>query len=465
MKKSLLLSAALLSMTVISASASLPSSNVPAGITVQPQPSSTIDISPNAFPLGASAISLTFTSDVDKNTNNERPALLYYNDFTTPVSSTLATSIDMVTWKSAGVLFSDKWTKNGLYKIEIPEGMFFVGGSPNPALELYYEIDVPWYSNPVDKMVLTELGEVVLTFPDVESVKKTDKFKVEFGTLTETMGCYSEIEDNKLIFRMDQGGISSAITNPGQYLLTVQAESIEYVKNGETRMCDEIRLTFFISAAPEPDIWPYCDEVQDGIEYFELELNPGFKTAAEGSFLLANDRAINYLYPADEYGNIDTKAPVAIAKVMYAESDLDNRRIYLGLFNPDNYEEPLNFEIDKHDSFYTSDWTVVPGTLKAWKPEVSGSYCLLLSQGLYSGNYQSIVAGSSESFITSDPYRFYYDIMGNITGVEDVEIAEKATVDAYTLTGLQVLKGASKDAVKNLPAGFYVVNGKKVIIK
>lgn len=54
-------------------------------------------------------------------------------------------------------------------------------------------------------------------------------------------------------------------------------------------------------------------------------------------------------------------------------------------------------------------------------------------------------------------------------GIENI-IADKAelesnTATVYNLQGVCVLKNAPKDAVSNLPAGLYIVNGKKVVIK
>lgn len=53
----------------------------------------------------------------------------------------------------------------------------------------------------------------------------------------------------------------------------------------------------------------------------------------------------------------------------------------------------------------------------------------------------------------------------NDAAVEGIEDDADASYDVYTVAGLQVVKDASVEAVKALPAGLYIVNGKKVIIK
>lgn len=54
-------------------------------------------------------------------------------------------------------------------------------------------------------------------------------------------------------------------------------------------------------------------------------------------------------------------------------------------------------------------------------------------------------------------------IDGVATGVAGVQAAEDAAYDVYTLTGIQVRKGAT--TLGGLPKGIYIVNGKKMYIK
>lgn len=466
MKKSLLLASALLGLSALNVSAALPKSDYPAGYVISPTPDSTVDVSGNKFPLGVSAISFNFNGlDVDKNPANTKPALLYWNDFTTPVATTTVSSIDMETLKSGGVIFPGAWNKNGEYKIEIPEGMFLAGGAPTGAMTLYYEISVGWYADPVDKMVVTELEDIVLHFPAASEVKLASTFDASFGTRTGTDYPFTTVVDgNRVIFKMVQdGGITAKFSTPGHYILHILAGGIEYVQNGQTKKTEEIRLTYFIPEAPEPSIYPWVDEVQeDGIQYFELTAPDGF------TLMVIDDRAANNLYRADSEGNVDLTMPVAVAKVIRTECDTERNLIYLGLFDPYTLE-PLNFELNKgtDSAPLTSDeWTVVPGTLDYWKPSVGGDFCLILAQGLYAGPYQSMIVGSAPDFVTSSPYRYYYQINGVLTDVEEIIAApETETVDAYTYTGIRVLANAPKEALKNLPAGFYIVNGEKVIVK
>ena len=53
-------------------------------------------------------------------------------------------------------------------------------------------------------------------------------------------------------------------------------------------------------------------------------------------------------------------------------------------------------------------------------------------------------------------------------GVNDIlegENGEAVSLEVYNLQGIRVLSNASAADVRNLPAGIYIVNGKKVAIK
>ncbi|MDE6271590.1 MAG: hypothetical protein K2M31_01110 [Muribaculaceae bacterium] len=481
MKKLLLLATAILGLgSANQAVAALPPSSVPSGVTVIPSPGSEIDVTSPEYTLGVSTITLSFGGrEIYPNSKNTVPAELYKNDFSgAPVETTMRASVDMETMKTCGVIFSGAWTSNGQYKIVIPEGMFvYVSGTdandeptgtePTPGMTLYYEINTPWYPTPVDQMVVPELQDIVLTFPGASEVRMTSKYKATFGTLTDYYGIASSVEGNRLIIKMSQsGGIASSFDIPGQYLLGIDPGSVEYVVDGVTKTNNEVRLTYHIHAAPEPSVYPYADEaVTDGIEYFEITAPDGFSD----SFFLMNDRVNNYLYQANEMGDLDKTHPAALCKALWAECDVERHQIYLALYDPLTLE-PLNFTLDQGTFFEpkpTDEWSVVPGSLQPWKPLYSGTYCLLLGQGLYSGEYTSQILGSTPKFIVSEPFRFYYEIEGQVTvGVDKiVNNAEVDSVNVYTLSGIRVLGNAQKSELKNLPAGFYVVNGKKVVVK
>lgn len=51
------------------------------------------------------------------------------------------------------------------------------------------------------------------------------------------------------------------------------------------------------------------------------------------------------------------------------------------------------------------------------------------------------------------------------TGIESVSIAPNAINNVYNMQGILIIKNASTEQINNLPAGLYIVNGKKVVRK
>lgn len=61
---------------------------------------------------------------------------------------------------------------------------------------------------------------------------------------------------------------------------------------------------------------------------------------------------------------------------------------------------------------------------------------------------------------------YQYKIGGEtMTGICVPEVSVNANTDVYTIDGVCVLRNADSDAIKNLPKGFYIVGGKKIIKK
>ncbi len=66
--------------------------------------------------------------------------------------------------------------------------------------------------------------------------------------------------------------------------------------------------------------------------------------------------------------------------------------------------------------------------------------------------------------LTVEEGKLYLYMMGENVGIDAVD-AENGLYNVYNYQGIRILNNADKDAVNALPAGFYIVNGKKVVIK
>ena len=83
------------------------------------------------------------------------------------------------------------------------------------------------------------------------------------------------------------------------------------------------------------------------------------------------------------------------------------------------------------------------------------------------GNYR--ITFSMQTFYLdnaqgSDFIEAKYVVDPNCSGIEGVD-AESGLFTVYNLQGILVLRDASADELKALPAGIYIVNGKKVALK
>ncbi|MDE5552240.1 MAG: hypothetical protein K2I91_03470 [Muribaculaceae bacterium] len=82
------------------------------------------------------------------------------------------------------------------------------------------------------------------------------------------------------------------------------------------------------------------------------------------------------------------------------------------------------------------------------------------------GDYALVLADKSFSCtrmndghqVWSAPYQYFYTVKSGSTKVE--EVAVEGVKSIYNLQGIRINKN-----VENLPAGLYIINGKKVLVK
>ena len=90
----------------------------------------------------------------------------------------------------------------------------------------------------------------------------------------------------------------------------------------------------------------------------------------------------------------------------------------------------------------------------------------IVSQGQYSKNSLQYNASSPRFSCyssTQEKVKIYVKKVGGVTSVPIIFAGDNGTVDVYNLYGVCVKKGAdASDPLQNLPAGMYIVNGKKV---
>lgn len=436
-----------------------PPADLPDGLTVAPE-QGFVDTSNNAYPKGISSIGLTFTQAITPNTANTRPALLYYNDFNEPAEETLATSVDLVTWLTGGVIFKERtWTLPGLYKVEIPEGMFLfadgedaggelTGKNPTPAVTLYYEIYKGYQMEPGSGTV-AKLDVAVLRFLDADEVRPKDPAAEIQFYMDNNASDYSvsyEITDedgdgraNDVVFSLLQGG--NSVTQPGVYGLDIPAGAFEYLVRNEGGPDDdytewtnrEILIKYTIPRGPRPEMDPDPDFAVKSFDSFMMYLPDGF------TLWFADTMGHSPLYGVNEYGEVDTTRVYAYAKVQPYEEGISF--VTLRLYDPITHE-----------------------MLETYTPPEPGMYCLRTVPSLLFGVWPAAEAGGEEFTGGSDEYEYFYTVVDGGSGVScpGIEADNLPANDAvYTIFGVKVADSASE----TLPKGLYISGGRKFVVK
>ncbi|MCM1153464.1 MAG: hypothetical protein NC328_07415 [Muribaculum sp.] len=90
-----------------------------------------------------------------------------------------------------------------------------------------------------------------------------------------------------------------------------------------------------------------------------------------------------------------------------------------------------------------------------------GAYKLVIPQGAFYDETYDMEGGKAGR---ACPELVYNYTIGNNSGVDSI-IAEGVEYNVFNLQGVKILNRADADAVKALPAGLYIVNGQKVVVK
>lgn len=442
---------------------------LPEGITSVAPIQGFVEVAGSVYPQGVSNIGVNFPQDVEVNEANTTEALLYFNDFSTPADKTLAASVDQLTLRTGGVIFKGRsWNKTGIYKIVIPEGYWIYTDSRelSPAMTLYYEIYIGYNVLPTPGVV-EELQNIVLTFWEADEVRRSqnaglsmefykDNSEGAYACNYEIMDYNNDGRNNQVVFSFGSSdGISQTFIEPGVFGLRIDAGFFEYIVYGPNyptdpedfvkRTNEPLLFKYNIPNIPMPEIDPAPFEPLEAFTEFTLWMPDRFTK------WFTNDRSASNIYAVNENGVVDTSVSLCRVRFVLANNlDEDTEQVYpdrivLNLFDVDT-NEPL-------ESFTPAD----------------GLYCLRLADGLFSGEYASLIDGVAPEFVNSSAFDYYYEIKNDpSSGVEEIESMVEAAGDlctVYTLSGICVARNADVSILNSLKPGLYIVNEKKVIIK
>lgn len=220
------------------------------------------------------------------------------------------------------------------------------------------------------------------------------------------------------VINPDTGAALRAAVNPGPGTYVLKLSEIMYGSIG-TEMVNS-------------DPWEFVYEIEP--QTFNVTTSP-----SEGFiFDELSEISINFPYATNMAINPSCAEQPSISD---ANGPVEGVTVFIGM---DGGISPLADGANETD--LVANVSFVP-TIKA-----KGTYTLSIPAGYFN-------SGSK----LSPAYKLKYSVTGNAASVFGIEADE--TADVYTITGICVARQVSADDVIALPAGLYIVNGKKVAIK
>lgn len=331
-----------------------------------------------------------------------------------------------------------KITADGTYKVVIEKGTFGTfawdetngeSGVSNPQIVLNYTIgevaaqEIALVSaDPVDKSEVEELSTITVSNEKNATMALNTAATAKAEIRTMQGGVVCELDAPTFSTNKTQATWNfTAITEEGNYLLYVPAQYFNMGEGQDTNA--ETFFTYYVVSA-------------GGVSY---TITPKTVTPADGSTV-------------SEIATITLE----FAEVVYSPYDAPKAKLY----KVTDKEEMLIEEMEADDSRNEDYFNPTIYDFNFTKKTDAGNYKVVIAQGTFGTGDWDETGGQAGK---ANP-----EIVLNYT-IETVSvdaiIAAGEAVNVYTAQGIQVLRNAEAAALNELPAGFYIVNGKKVIIR
>lgn len=381
----------------------------------------------------------------------KEPAKLYINDVEIDAIESTSTRVQRFVMQSDDCFtlnFSTKaYTLSGEYKVTVPENFvtYNDGADCNAAAEFFFTVPEPVriVSEPPTPIVDSMPHDVTLTFEGVKEVidnKKTggadSDFVIRFlhpdGVVIPTI----TIEGNVMHLHFgadgenpnpDQGDYPEEesldtytvseenYTSIGEYTLIFPEGTLTYVlEDGTSYQNFQTLLTWSIPRIPYPSCEPAQGEVSE-LKDFSLTLTDGM------TFYIVF--VTPSVYSVDEFGLVSNERIASFSRV---------------------------------DTGSVSGKSTIEYTLNE-AITTPGRYAVKMGRSGFGVHNED-----GESLFNNCDYYYYYTVTSPLTGVESV-VAEALCGDVYTATGILVGRGMTTEEVSALPAGLYIVGGRKII--
>ena len=390
-------------------------------------------------PDSLSEVTLTFPGNISLSPSESEISLVYNFDTNNP---TLLTS-EFVTIEGKTLSLKLNNLSNGNWTIIVPEGYLFIEGTDetliNSALRLDYKV---WEG--MSSATLLSPEELLMTTLDAP---------VELTWNYETVSA-SEA-GLKAFFSCDAANV---------YLLPVPDDAFSFItytpgeEGGPSLQEGDLSGTIL-----KIDLSSFAEYLVSGY-YFTLDIPAGIVESNKGE---NPQQSFYFSYLEFFDGAAEMTIDGNIMKITWptaAELDCNFEKDIL-LLNSEGEKTILNFTDFSHPDGQIEliDWTVLTLNL-ADLNLAEGTYTLIIPEASviiypYEYNWTDRLINLPEEFT------FRYDGNNFTTAVELVKAINENIYRVYDMQGINLLNTADINSVKQLPAGLYIINGKKVFIK
>lgn len=448
MKKSLLfatLAAPMLSFAAAPGLVNEPAP-LPAEVTQVSPAQGFVDLSGDVCPLGVGEISFVFAGSADVVPQTNVHSELYKDGVF--LAESKDAYIDIMGARLASINFGGARKAAGWYEVKVAEGQFTIGGAPSPAMTLFYQIENFCSIEPVAGVV-EQVDNVFFYFD--ENVVKVEVDETKYDNLTCLAHCTingSAVtpEYQLTATALNEGdewagaisfgsedGIAQIFFYEGNYEINVPAGLFISYSKGENyaedptdlieRRNPRYNIHYVIPSFPQPEITPEYGSVVENFYEFVITPDAGFV-----ELLFSDNMSSSHIYPVFD-GQVDTSN--AICNVKSTGWDLEANTVTYKVIDPATKrfaEEPLVVE--------------------------PGDYAFVLADKSF-----SCIRRNDQAQVWAAPYQYFYTVKGGESKVESVAVAEGDKA-VYNLQGIKINK-----EVNALPAGLYIINGKKILVK
>ncbi len=315
--------------------------------------------------------------------------------------------------------------KNGAFTLTLKEGLYNVtlaNGKTMPSPEINYS--------------LTLEGNMEQTYTVSPEAGAYDKYP----TVTITYDNVKEIE-------VEDGAVATLKVSSNSYPFTITASDNVVTLTPQEEITTWVSdYTTYTLSVPEGAYYLYySDETVMQNEAVEItNIKVAKPVAARVQVILEEGT-----YQSFE----DIKVLEFISPVAVSTFDLTKKIRLYSIDEGDSRTEVATYNKTAQSEDKLS-WTV----LASVETVPDGKYVVVIPE-----NYFTTYNEETKQRLSCGVQEFFYTIDSN-GGVDEINRNED-TINVFTITGICVLRNADAAAFNNLPAGLYIVNGKKVIKK